>query len=229
MKKLLALVPLALALVGCSQPNVPLKQSFWKNHQQHVAVTTNKVPKAGLYKEGAQGLLDMAINDADSTGFRHYLESYKLNNLSSELRTNFVKGLKKHNIKAKRVARIDTEKLDDSGLNKTQYAIKDYRPLAIKIGPEKLLIVSINAAGATRKYYGFIPLGAPKAFCNLEGHLVNLNNDKILWRYTAKVYVPIQGNWDQPPRYPNFTAALNQAVELAKQEVTDNFFYANKS
>jgi hypothetical protein len=34
----------------------------------------------------------------------------------------------------------------------------------------------------------------------------------------------VQGAWDQSPHYPNFTKALNVAVNDAKQEMLDSFF-----
>ncbi len=92
-----------------------------------------------------------------------------------------------------------------------------------KIDSDELFIVTPWRVGATRDYYGFIPLGAPKAICILEGELINVKNNKILWRYKTEISSSIDGPWDQPPLYPNFTAALRRAIKFSKEDIIDNF------
>lgn len=222
MRKFLFIAIVFLLLGGCASPNVPLNQSFWK-HKEHVKVAKIKPVRAHLYKSGPQGLLDMGLNDAVTHSFEKYLENYRLSNMLS-ISDDFSKRLKAHHVKASSYPVIDVDYLPRSGEDKKSFAARKYTQFAKKIGNDKLLVVTANSIGAIRKYYAFIPLDAPKAICELEGRLINVKNNKILWRYTSSVTLPVDGKWDQPPNYPNFTRALNKAIYLSKSELLDNFF-----
>jgi ABC-type uncharacterized transport system auxiliary subunit len=103
----------------------------------------------------------------------------------------------------------------------------NYSPLANQTNSDKVLLIQLNAFGAQRNYAGFIPMGAPQAFCYVTGTLINTKDNKVIWRYKADVLQPIIGNWDQPPTYPNLDTAIKQAVTIAQQEILDNFFTQN--
>ena len=78
--------------------------------------------------------------------------------------------------------------------------------------------------GVRREYYGFIPTGAPQAYCVLAGRLTDLSDKKIWWSHDVEIILPVQGAWDQPPSYPNFTQALHLAMDEAREELVDSFF-----
>jgi len=228
MKKLIALVP-ACILAGCASPNVALKPTFWKNHQQRIAVTTSTPIQASLYQQGSEGLLDLVINQATSNQFVDYLNKTQLGSFKAKLINGFVFGLRARHIRANPTPAINIDKMKSTDLDKKQYSTVDFKPLRLKIARNKILYVQPTQIGATRKYFSFIPIGAPKAVCNLEGDLVNTTNNKILWRYHANVTVPVHGKWDQPPHYPHFTQALHAAMRLCRKEIVDNFLYASNS
>ena len=228
MKKLLGVLP-AILLTGCASPNVPLKASFWKNHKQKVAVTTTTPMQAGLYQEGDQGLVDYIISSGVAHSFRDYLRGYRLTSLKQRLAKGFLSGMASRHVNAHQITPINLDKLARSGLDKKSYSTVDVRPLKFKVGGDKLLFVDPIQIGATRKYLAFVPVGAPKAICELEGDLVNVNNNKLLWRYKSRAVVPVSGSWDQPPRYPHFTQALQKATQLCSKELIDNFLYAGNS
>lgn len=69
-----------------------------------------------------------------------------------------------------------------------------------------------------------IPLGPPSAACTIEGRLINLKNNRTLWRFTTIEQIKVTGSWSQPPSYPNFSNTLSQAIDQAKQTVLSNFF-----
>jgi hypothetical protein len=221
MKKLLT--PLTcLLLAGCATPNHPLPADYWQ-HKQQVKVSNDLPKHAAVYHEGGQGLVDIAINNAVTSGFDHYLSTYSLASVRS-IQTEFIRHLRKHGVKATAFRKVDVDSLQRSHQDNKEYATRDFRPYKIKMGKNKLLVVSTQLIGAERKYYGFIPLEAPKASCILEGRLVDTHSNKILWRYKSKAKLSVVGKWDQPPNYPNFTKSLNKAVKQAKEGLMENFF-----
>ncbi|MGI9305015.1 MAG: hypothetical protein ACR2RB_20265, partial [Gammaproteobacteria bacterium] len=66
--KLLSLATLLLVVFvigGCASKPVAVEQDFWQNTNQNIAVVVHQLPqKMGLFKEGGQGLLDIAISAA---------------------------------------------------------------------------------------------------------------------------------------------------------------------
>jgi hypothetical protein len=199
-------------LAGCAtEPNVQLADNFWKNPNQKIAVATTKAPKPQLYEMGNQGLLDYAINSSMNNSLDDYLSRTDLSwyrNISA----NFAAKLKQRNMSAKSY-------IEQLGSDQTNYA-----SFASQVDTNKLLVIKLEALGAKRDYYGFIPIDAPQAYCVLTGELVNTEDNQILWRYKTTITQPIQGTWDQPPNYPNLNNALTLAVNTAQQELLDSFF-----
>lgn len=227
MKKILSRVftcsALFLLLSACAtSPNVKLDPDFWQQTQS-VKVSNDHIDHAGLYHMGSQGLLDVAISDIATDTFSKYLKTYSLKKLYS-IRPEFVRRLKNHHLRTEAFPTIDVDKLPWTNLKGEQFSNRNFSEFSAKIGKSKLMVVSVNMVGAMRSYYGFIPLGAPKAVCILEGRLLNAKTNRILWRYTSKVVIPVNGKWDQPPHYPNFTHSLDRAIQLSRTQLIDNFF-----
>ena len=118
---------------------------------------------------------------------------------------------------------IALKPLQASGQDNKKYAVKNYTPLVHMIGKDELLLVQVNGYGLKRRFYGMIPLGAPKGYCSLTGRIVNLHNNHILWRKNVDAVAPILGRWDQPPNYPNATKAIKLAIKLAGKDITQSF------
>lgn len=220
--KILLVIILGSLLSACASPNVPLKPTFWQERPK-VKVANDKLPQPVLYHMGQQGILDYVISDAVTKDFNHYLHNFDLNKLVS-LRKDFVKRLRANNIPATKFATINVKKLPWVNKKKQEFSERNFSQFSTKIGNSRLLVVSTNLLGAIRNYYAMIPLGPPRAICELEGRLVNIKNNRVLWRYTSRIELPVKGYWSQPPAYPNFTNALNEAIEVSRTQLMDNFF-----
>ncbi|MFM8454849.1 MAG: hypothetical protein ACKOAD_07860, partial [Gammaproteobacteria bacterium] len=49
-------------------------------------------------------------------------------------------------------------------------------------------------------------------------------NGAILWKRNIHVEQEIDGKWDEPPYYPNFTNHLNSSIRKAQQDLLNDFF-----
>ncbi len=214
-----------LLLTACGiTPNVDLQDSFWSNAHQKVAVAHSKTIVPDLYHRGQEGLLDIAINSVVNDKFTHQVKQSDMS-WYPKLQQEFVAHLHKNKIQAKAIA----EPLDESRLpahpgDNKSIARKDYTTLTATIDSDKLLVIYVNSAGATRQFSGFIPLGKPKAICSLSGRLIDLKTNAILWQHTAAVEIDIADPWDEAPNYHNFTTAFKTAVSFAQKELEDSFF-----
>ncbi len=219
--KPLAVCVVAATLAACaSQPkDVELNEQFWQDHTQTVAVAESTKPEAHLEKTGNQGLIDYAINSAMTSTFENHINGTDLSWMET-YQASLVSELEGHYIKAVIVKTpIDITALPQSKQDNKKYAVKTYAPLSMKVGDDKLLVITLNKIGAIRNYYGFIPSGAPSAIVDMTGRLVDINSNEIYWRHNARVVTSINGNWDQPPHYDNFNSALEIAVDTAKDEL----------
>ncbi len=223
------LTPLLIAftiLTGCvNQQNVPLKSDFWNQRAQKVVVVNNQKITPALYQEGQEGLLDIAINSVMTDKFSQHLKSSNMNWYRS-LRNDFALTLKNHHIKNSLAKDINIVALPNyrNKSDKTKvYANKDYTVLSAKLPGDKLLAIQVAQFGAIRAYYGFIPLGPPRAIVSLQGRLVNLHTNELLWRNTTRVLLGVEGKWDQPPNYSNFDRTLKNALNTASHQLLNDF------
>lgn len=225
----IGIIASVIFLCSCAmqEPNVALKRDFWNaSSKRPVVVSIAKNPSVDLYKGGSQGLIDIAISSMATNTFSQYLQHYNLADFNS-IKLDFIHDLQKHHIEARAYNdAIDIKKLSKVKMDSTNYATKDYRPFSIKVKSNQLLLINIDLVGAERQYYAMIPLGPPVALCSAKGQLIDLKNNKLLWRFSTAQTVKVDGEWDQPPYYPNFTNALKKSIYQAKQELIKNFFYA---
>lgn len=219
---ILSLVLLSMAvLTGCAtQGPVALDKSYWANKPGSVGVIVAKMPAVGSHKRGAQGLLDMAINDAMANTIDKHLGSLKLDEFS-EAGHVIASHFSRQGVPAKFI----DEQIDLSTVTKVKKAPKgtaalDYASLKAKYGVDQLVVLEVLAAGTIRSYYGFIPLGAPQGYFMCKGTLVNLQDNKILWLGSGTKEVVVDDPWDQAAEaYPHVTTAFYQALEGAKTDM----------
>jgi hypothetical protein len=218
----LSLLLLSMAvLTGCAtQGPVALDKSYWVNKPESVGVIIAKTPNVGSHKRGAQGLLDMAINNAMASGIDKHLNSLKLDEFreAGQVIASHFSG---QGVPTKFIE----EEIDLSTVSKVKKAPKgttslDFAALKSKYGVDHLVVLEVLAAGTIRSYYGFIPLTAPQGYFMCKGTLVNLQDNKILWLGTGTKEVIVDEPWDQEATaYPHVTSAFYQALEGAKTDL----------
>jgi len=109
----------------------------------------------------------------------------------------------------------------------TKLADRDVTPILGKYGVDRLLLLSVDRFGAFRDYFVFVPTAAPLAMFQVRGELIDLTNNQILWRASTaqkQSLVAIEGNWDQPPDYPNLTQGIRRAEHDAVVYLQNAFF-----
>lgn len=213
MKRFFLMFVFSCFLSACAaEKNIPMDASFWNKKSHHkVAVVSTKAPKAEVLTVGNQGILDMAINHAMAKNLSARLDQVD-SNWYATLPNEMGNKLKSH--------KMTTVILSDLNFHKNE----DLLNAANGQGADQILVIRLNGVGTIRQYTGFIPLGAPKAYVVLKGELFDASSKAVLWRHLVDVKVPVEGEWDQAPNYPNVMLALNQAIATSRQEIIDSFF-----
>lgn len=219
-------------MAGCAPVSMSLQPSFWQEGKRRIGVAMVKCPKAGAYKEGAQGVLDMAINSAMAGGLEAHLQTVDLSADLADLMGRFAQRLEAQGFSTKIVSEpLDSlQKFTPSSATEAtgrKYSKQDVRFLASREQVDLLILLSVEQYGTIRKYYGFIPLGAPKGICILKGQMVDLQTNELRWVSvipSKQATVSIIGAWDLPPDYPGITSAIKGAFQRAANYLTGDFF-----
>jgi hypothetical protein len=215
-----------LLLMGCAttpQPSVPLVDAYWESSDQKVGVYVQSVEKPEFYMEGDVRLLDFAVNSATMSSLKKHLAGLDVSDYESlreQINKRFLDQGKSVTLL------IDHQKIEDfptfEDPNKEDaiyYSAKDYSSLKKKYMVDQLLVIVPKRVGVARPYYGFMPMGDPRAVFEVHGELVDLETNQLLWYADVLRANYSSGKWDEPPTYPGLTNSFYAALEAAKQEV----------
>lgn len=219
-----------LLISGCAT-TVPLQSNFWEQRKgARVGVALASLPEAHAHRVGSEMLLDLAINKALSAK----LDARMRQVAPSMLRTvtdNFVAQLKRLGFDAQKISEpipVDAfAKSTSKSSGNVKYFDRDLSSLAQKHNIDLLLLITVSRYGTLRNYYGFIPLGKPKALFDVRGQMIDLKDNQLLWQtYLTddEATVAVTGEWSEPPDYPNLVAALEQAVNKSMAQLETKFF-----
>jgi len=217
----------AALLSGCAPARVAVKPEFWQKRDVKIGVALAPTPQAAAHKAGAQGLLDMAINAGMAGDLTTSLGKFDASAFAS-VREEFLAELGQRGMSAKPIAEpIALDTLPDAKVEAEGWHKKDFGPLGQKEGVDLVVLLSVRRLGTLRSYYGFIPLGAPKGFFEVEGVMVEAKTNKILWNVRSEEpvsMVEVADPWDQAPDFPNVSAALATALVNGKAYLKKAYF-----
>lgn len=214
MKKLLLFGLLTVLLTSCVS-NIPLSADYW-NKQTKVGIWVNVNP-ASKFREGSQGLLDLALTSGDKyQPVLAYVE--KNQNPKQNLIDIYTEALK---AKGKDVVLITDSfdyktaaKFDKSGQDQNKkFAKYDLRALKAKYGIDEVLFTEVNY-GLMISYYSMIETGR-SGYSSINSKIVNLtDNSLIMDNYNTQI-TPLKGKWDVPPAYENVSTNVKTTLDKA--------------
>jgi hypothetical protein len=224
----LYLLVLALLAGGCAS-SVSLNSSFWNRKGETVMVALATLPDAHAHRVGSEMLLDLAINK----GLAEKLDTRMRQTAPGLLTTvsdDFGKRLQERGFVPKKAAEpiaVDALPKFKGPNDQKRYFDRDVRSIASTSGSDMLLLITVLRYGTLRKYYGFIPLGEPKALFDVRGQMIDLKTNELLWETSTtenEATVAVNGEWSQPPEYPNLVTALQEAVPKSMSHLERRFF-----
>jgi hypothetical protein len=228
----LAALGAALLASACAPARLTVKPEFWQDRQARIGVALAPHPEAGAHKVGAQGLLDMAINAGMASELQSHLKKVDVGEFD-RIRERFVQELGKRGMNVVALPGfLDPSTYPARGEDAPQVENAYDRDLAALRSGQKLdavVLLQVRRYGTIRSYYGFIPLGAPQGFFEVKGQMVDLKTGAVVWQTQVpeiQATVPASGEWDQPPDYPNLTAALRAAMGKGNEFLWKEFFNA---
>lgn len=101
------------------------------------------------------------------------------------------------------------------------FAPKDFRPFADKFDADVLVLLELTEHGAYRSFSGYIPNGDPQGYVRGLLSTIDLKTNAYIQYLVIDEKVQPDGEWDEPPTFPNVTNAYYQAIENVKQKLAD--------
>ncbi|SDY17912.1 hypothetical protein [Nitrosomonas sp. Nm33] len=210
---------ISVVLTACAGPKVKLDSNYWGAGAKTIAVIIDPVPaQAAAYKEGMQGLLDIAINNAMASGLEGHLKTINVQEAITIKQTLEAKLTKMGHKTIQIEPSLTYDKLPDFKTPSSEgvFSKKDVKSLLKDEKADALLFIYTPKVGTVRSYYSFIPLGAPKATATFAAEMVSASNNRILANLSTTFITPIEGSWDQSPDYPNVSVAIIKNLQAVQ-------------
>jgi hypothetical protein len=231
MRRIALWIPLLTValLAGACASSIPLNSSFWNRKGETVTVGLATLPDAHAHRVGSEMLLDLAINKAMAEKLDSKMRQVAPTLLGT-VSDDFVKQLHERGFVATKAGdplAVDSFEKFKGPSGESRYFDRDIRPLAKTLGADMLLLITVRRYGTLRNYYGFIPLGAPKALFDVRGQMIDLKTNQLLWEKSTsddEATVAVNGEWSEPPDYPNLVTALQAAVPKSMDHLERRFF-----
>lgn len=210
-------------LTSCLGP-VPVDAGFKAKRGQKVAVITMKAPQASVHHVGNQGLLDMAVNHATSTGSRNQLESYPSQKKLDEVGSQLAKRLNSKGYKAT-LLNVHPEIKDFNATLAKPNAKKPVHGHGSYLnGYDAAVYLTMPAVGRSKQVYGFIPLSRSNAIAPVQGSMFDTATQKRLWRAPLATIDPGSGVRVEDDSDAGLFRALDTAVQNSSNALQSNFF-----
>jgi len=217
MKKLFLFFAALTVLTSCL-PKVALTPTYWDKSSK-VGILVNATPPA-KYKEGSQGLLDMAVTSGDKYQEALNLIGEKIHP-KEELIAMYSEILKS---KGKEVVIID-EKFDSKTAKKfngtkaegKKYSRYDFSDLKAKYNIDELLFADVNH-GFMISYYGMIETGK-MAHTFLNTSLIDLSDQSLVMSSLNMKNVTLK-KW-KDNNYESSIQGVRSTLDQAKAEERD--------
>lgn len=215
-QKYISFVFAATFLVSCAtkRENLEINNAFFSQPSTVVIAQISGLDKPEYYKTGNQGLLEFAICEAVGNSISKKIHEIKASPIVEEYYYNaFRKAFESKGYKPIiATSALDREELKRFAQNEEKYAVYDLISLKNQYKANYAMILAPHAFGAKRSYYSFVPTSAPCGYAEVKFYLVNLTDNSIVGHYNGSMEMPVVGEWDNPPEYPELVRASQDSL-----------------
>jgi hypothetical protein len=211
---------LAITIVaGCATPPqqaIQFDQTKAIPAAGRIGVAMVKLPEVDTQLPGAGCLLCVAAAQMANSTLTEYSKTLPYEELP-RLKNDVADLLKKKGTQVVLINEdLSLEELKDFDKDGANLAKKDFSPVLMKYGVDKLLVIQVAALGFERRYSAYFPMTEPKGLFRGTGYIVNSTNT-YEWYMPVEVLKSADGQWDEAPKFPGLTNAYFQALELGRE------------
>ncbi len=224
---LLLLLLSTAILTACSgRPNTFPSEEFFNEKGSIALVWASNSETGEFHREGAQGLLDQAINNIVGNDF---LEEIKSVNLAPLVDKGYLKKyadtFSKNGFNANLVKLpLNKSNFRESPEKGSQYYKWDFRSFKKDKGINYVLYLDVTRFGIQQDYYGFIATSAPYGISKIDIFLIDTSDNSIAGEYHTSVENKEVKDWNKPPKYSELMEAAVDSLARAFNEAWFGFF-----
>jgi hypothetical protein len=226
--KLLGILLVTGLFVGCAtQPITQLTlQKDTLSSESKVVVLQNEIKEPSMDYPGASCLLCLGAAAVANGSLSNHVKTLPLD----DIKTLGKLAGDKISASGAKVEVIETPLL----LNKIPKAKKskslsvakhDFSQYKASHQATHALVVNTTSVGVIRNYSAYVPVSGPIARIGGEVYLVNLATGEYVAYNTLDISKLPNGVWDQAPAFPNVTNAYYEAVEAARDQISNLFAF----
>jgi hypothetical protein len=210
-------------LAGCvTAPQAPVALST-SVLQTRMAIVTTATPEVNTFFPGANCLLCIATASAANGTLTKHVRTLS-NEDVGRYDESIAQRLRDRGLAVTVVEEaLDLRKLPKQTAKGPNLAPRDFRALAQQYNIDRLIVIDVTQIGVERPYAAYVPTAEPKAVVRGVGYVVNLTDNTLEWYAPLNVVKSTDGTWDEPPQFPALTNAYFQAIELARDALTQPF------
>jgi hypothetical protein len=211
---------ISITLLGCIATVVPIDKSFYSNQKKTGIIYS--IDSIGVFREGAQGILDIAITPGNKYSKallevdKHINPMERIKEFYSDLLTSKGKTFTEINFNIKNK---NLPKFDKPSSTKKKYYKYDFRDLKKK-GIDEVIIVQVKY-GIVVSYYAMIETGRA-GYSNISTSIVDLHDNSLLYKNSNVSKHEITGKWKLPPYYKKLKKTIQMAITESIEKEKEN-------
>lgn len=224
MLALLSIVFFVAACAGTPQMAIDYDQSLMATEPTVIGIAVNEAPEPTIIYPGAGCLLCVGVAAAANSGLSKQVKTFSTVDLTS-LGAEIAEALRQQGHK---VVMFEGENaLSEKDFPKRKAAQdtakRDYSSLAASHGISQLIMLDFTQIGATRSYSSYVPISDPMAVINGKIVAIDVASSAYRWYLPLNELRSAEGDWKQPPQFPNMTNAYYQLVENVRDSALEPF------
>jgi len=225
MNIILILISVTAFLTGCStviQKPLVFTPSSISSGKLVIGVVQTKIPEFSVEFPGADCLLCLGIAMASHSTLRDYAKNLNSNDVQP-LQDDLINKLIAKGFTVKKLDKfIEISKLEKNTNHKEGFSKYDFSSFA-KEGIDLLLVINLKQIGFKRGYQSYIITEPMKAQVLAEGFMVDIKTNKYTWYQDYKLSKGVNGEWDNPPKFPQLTNSYYSLIEEFKDSFIGEF------
>jgi hypothetical protein len=224
--RLLALGVALFSSVSCvTNPQTP--STFWNDKNAKVAVMLSVKENRGQFTQISNNVEVVRrpgienVSEADAA-----MGTVKADEFRS-VRQRFVSELRRKGFRnVVEVSReINWRNLPHRGGMRTGWmAGADFSGVVTSQDADYVIVLSLEGYGAARNYVGIIPAGPAWGSSGATGVMVDRKGTLVWASDPVSARVDLEGDWKQPPGYPNLKKAAREAMKQSADSLFGGFF-----
>ena len=218
-------------LVGCVGvlKDIKLDADFWQRKPSKIAIVVTPYPITGntfsITSHGLSGYSYIISKTMDAELIRvvreyDYSEFYTIKKLfADELAKRGFQVIEQN----RNVFQLSAANLNDLEKNNSNLAhVKAFKK---QLNADYLILFHVDKCGYVEDN-NLSPFRERDGFFSVDGFLLNLNTGSVDWKHIILDFhgVPVSGEWNQSPDYPNIRKAIHEAIATSKNKLYNSFF-----